>query len=220
MINEYGADAVRWFILSDSPPEKDVQWSDIGVKSANKFLQKIWNLNYRVKQRIENKINKNLEKEFVYKTDLFINKIEKSIENFQLNVCIAQFYEIYKFMSNHIELEIGNLLFKKQLEKIMICMIPFTPHLAYECLEFHQTKEISSWPKINVSAENIESVIKMAVQINGKTAGIIDIVNNSDQKTVEKMVVENTKLSQKLKDKKTKKIIFVKNRIINYLLNR
>ena len=60
----------------------------------------------------------------------------------------------------------------------------------------------------------------MAVQINGKTAGIIDIVNNSDQKTVEKMVVENTKLSQKLKDKKTKKIIFVKNRIINYLLNR
>ena len=220
MINEYGADAVRWFILSDSPPEKDVQWSDIGVKSANKFLQKIWNLNYRVKQRIENKINENLEKEFVYKTDLFINKIEKSIENFQLNVCIAQFYEIYKFMNNHIELEIGNLLFKKQLEKIMICMIPFTPHLAYECLEFHETKEISSWPKINMSAENIESLIKMAVQINGKTAGIIDIVNNSDQKTVEKMVVENTKLSQKLKDKKTKKIIFVKNRIINYLLNR
>ena len=55
-----------------------------------------------------------------------------------------------------------------------------------------------------MSAENIESLIKMAVQINGKTAGIIDIVNNSDQKTVEKMVVENTKLSQKLKDKKTK----------------
>ena len=99
-------------------------------------------------------------------------------------------------------------------------MIPFTPHLAYECLEFHETKEISSWPKINMSAENIESLIKMAVQINGKTAGIIDIVNNSDQKTVEKMVVENTKLSQKLRDKKTKKIIFVKNRIINYLLNK
>ena len=48
MINQYGADAVRWFILSDSPPEKDVQWSDTGVASANKFLQKIWNLNYLI----------------------------------------------------------------------------------------------------------------------------------------------------------------------------
>ena len=61
MINQYGADAVRWFILSDSPPEKDVQWSDIGVASANKFLQKIWNLNYLVIFKKKKKMNKKLE---------------------------------------------------------------------------------------------------------------------------------------------------------------
>ena len=48
MINQFGADAVRWFILSDSPPEKDVQWSDTGVVAANKFLQKVWDLNYQI----------------------------------------------------------------------------------------------------------------------------------------------------------------------------
>ena len=51
MILNYGADAVRWFILSDSPPEKDIQWSDTGVSSANKFLQKIWNLNVEISRK-------------------------------------------------------------------------------------------------------------------------------------------------------------------------
>ena len=62
MINQYGADAVRWFILSDSPPEKDVQWSDTGVASANKFLQKIWNLNLFYRSRERKKINKKRKK--------------------------------------------------------------------------------------------------------------------------------------------------------------
>ena len=56
MIEKYGADAVRWFILSDSPPEKDIQWSDTGVASANKFLQKIWNLNFQIINRKDKKI--------------------------------------------------------------------------------------------------------------------------------------------------------------------
>ena len=61
MIKRYGADAVRWFILSDSPPEKDVQWSQVGVSSANKFLQKIWNINYEIINRKETKINNKLK---------------------------------------------------------------------------------------------------------------------------------------------------------------
>ena len=55
MIKQYGADAVRWFILSDSPPEKDVQWSDTGVASAHKFLQRIWDLNYLIFNKAKNK---------------------------------------------------------------------------------------------------------------------------------------------------------------------
>ena len=65
MIEQYGADSVRWFILSDSPPEKDVQWSDRGVASANKFLQKIWNLNFIIHSNKEKKININREKKLI-----------------------------------------------------------------------------------------------------------------------------------------------------------
>ena len=62
---EYGADAIRWFILSDSPPEKDVQWSDAGVASANKFLQKIWNLNFLISKRKEKSVKEDKNKKFV-----------------------------------------------------------------------------------------------------------------------------------------------------------
>ena len=218
MIKEYGADAVRWFILSDSPPEKDVQWSNIGVKSANKFLQKVWNLNHQIKNREDRENNNLLEKKFMNKIDLFINKIETSIENFQLNVCIAQFYEANRFMSDHINREISNRLFKEQLEKIMVCMIPFIPHLAYECLELHKTKKINVWPEINISDESAETLIKIAVQINGKTADIIEVLKNSDQKKVERTVKLAPKLQKRLDNKQIKKTIFVKNRIINYLI--
>ena len=63
MIKKYGADSVRWFILSDSPPDKDVQWSDSGVASSNKFLQKIWNLNRLILNRKQSKSNKKNEEE-------------------------------------------------------------------------------------------------------------------------------------------------------------
>ena len=96
MIKQYGADSVRWFILSDSPPEKDVQWSDPGVASSNKFLQKIWNLNVQILSKKENKINKELMNKFNLEIDSIAFKIDKSIEEFKFNVTIAHFYEIYR----------------------------------------------------------------------------------------------------------------------------
>ena len=86
MIKEYGADAVRWFILSDSPPEKDIQWSYQGVNAAYKFLQKIYNLNVQIKNRSDNKSL--LDSDFDLKINSFINKITSSIESFNLNVVV------------------------------------------------------------------------------------------------------------------------------------
>ena len=91
MIKQYGADAVRWFILSDSPPEKDVQWSDVGVASANEILQKIWNLNKTILNSKETKKMSPRKKNFETQTETFVLKIDKLINNFQLNVAIAQF---------------------------------------------------------------------------------------------------------------------------------
>ena len=136
MINEFGADAVRWFILSDSPPEKDIQWSDTGVASANKFLQKIWNLNFTIKNFKNENVNLNNEKKFISEINNFIYKIDKSISSFRFNVSIANFYEVYNFYKNNLNEGISTKILRESIKKIMKLMIPFTPHLAYECLEF------------------------------------------------------------------------------------
>ena len=93
MIKSYGADAVRWFILSDSPPEKDIQWSNQGVNSAYKFLQKIYNLCSVINKRSEN--GKSFDNDFNSKMNSYLNKITKLIHDFNLNVVVANVYEIY-----------------------------------------------------------------------------------------------------------------------------
>ena len=99
IIKMYGADAVRLFILSDSPPEKDVQWSEQGMVASYKFLQKLWVLHNKIKGKIKDNIksteqNLNLEKF----TNQMISKITNNLEGFNYNVIIANIYEIYNFM--------------------------------------------------------------------------------------------------------------------------
>ena len=123
MINQYGADAVRWFIMSDRPPEKEVQWSDTGVDSANKFLQKIWNLNYLVANRKEKKIDIKTEKKLVQEINDFVNKIDETIKTFRFNVSIANFYQVYKTLKDSLDYEISNKVISDNLVKIMKLMI-------------------------------------------------------------------------------------------------
>ena len=215
MINDYGADAVRWFILSDSPPEKDVQWSDSGVVSSNKFLQKMWDLNYSIKIRQEKKIDKKIEKEFISTINNFINKINNSINDFRFNVSIAAFYEIYKHFNNFLKKDLSNNILKEYIIIINKLMIPFTPHLAHECLNLLQCKNIDEWPKIEKS---FLQEISFAIQINGKTRDIIKIKKDSNEETINKKVLSVSKAKKYLQDKKIIKTIFVNNKIINYII--
>ena len=215
MINEYGADAVRWFILSDSPPEKDVQWSDTGVTSANKFLQKIWNLNFLIHKRKNKDIDKKLEKKFDLVIKSFTAKIDNSIKSFRFNVSIAHFYEIYKVFKDAYESNISNNLLKENIILVMKLMIPFIPHLSYECLELHKSKTKNDWPKIEA---NLLEEIKLAIQINGKTRDIITIQKNLVEKDIDSIIRKNSKAKKYIQDKKILKTIFVKNKIINYII--
>ena len=104
IINDYGADAVRLFILSDSPPEKDVQWSEQGMVSSYKFIQKFWILHNEIlnvvkKNSSNDKRDENLEK-FLNKT---IFKISNNLEKFQYNVIVANMYETYNFLVNYVK---------------------------------------------------------------------------------------------------------------------
>ncbi len=215
MIKIYGADSVRWFILSDSPPEKDIQWSDQGVNSAYKFLQKIYNLCCIINERVETK--KTLDKDFNLKMNSYVNKITKFINNFNLNVVIANFYEIYNLFNNHLGKEVSKSCLKNNLTTLMKILIPFTPHLAYECLEMIGAKEIKSWPKIDTSLIGKEK-IKIAIQINGKTRDVIDVEKDLDKEKVLEICKNNSKIKLKILHSNINKIIFVKNRIINLII--
>ena len=215
MIKSYGADSVRWFILSDSPPEKDIQWSNQGVNAAYKFLQKIYNLCCEVKRRSEKSIN--LDKDFDLKMNSYINKITNSINNFNLNVVVANVYEIFNLFQIHLAKEVSNKCLKNNLIKLMKILVPFTPHIAYECLEMLEAKEIKTWPKIDSKLIQQEK-IKMAIQINGKTRDVIDIEKGIGQTSVEKLCKKNTKIKNKLLSQSIDKVIFVKDRIINFII--
>ena len=216
MINQYGADAVRWFILSDSPPEKDVQWSDAGVVSANKFLQRIWNLNLSIINRKEIKIEKKVEEKFISEINNFIIKIDNSINNFRFNVSIALFYEIFSFLKDSINKNVSNSILRESIIKIMIVISPFIPHLANECLENLKCANTDRWPVVD-KLNTLEEV-KIAVQVNGKTRDIISIKKDMSEKETHKLIVEKSKAKKYIENKKINKTIFVKNKIINYII--
>ncbi len=216
MINQYGADSVRWFILSDSPPEKDIQWSNTGVVSANKFLQKVWDLSLNSKKRKENnKKNNTIEKNFIQTANSFSFKIDQSINQFRFNVTIALFYEYFNFLKKNFSKEISNKTFLDGIIKFLRLMIPFSPHLASECLEMHLLKKQNQWPTI----ENIDvQDLKIAVQINGKTRDILVVKKDLSEEDMDKAVKKSPKVKKYTEKGKIIKIIYVKNKIINYII--
>ncbi len=215
MINSYGADAVRWFILSDSPPEKDIQWSDSGVTSSSKFLQKIWNVVFTIKSRKESKIDKNIIQKFESEIDDLAYKINNAVNDFKFNVSIAHFYEAYRVFNNYVVLEVSNESLIKNITKILKMMIPFTPHLAYESLELLGCTTSDKWPEIK---KDITKEIKFAVQVNGKTRDIMTIQKDLEEKKVTEEVLKNSKAKKFLDKKNVFKTIFVRNKIINFII--
>jgi leucyl-tRNA synthetase len=217
IIKEFGADSVRWFVLSDSPPDKDIQWSTEGISASYKFMQKLWNLNDIVINRVEKTSTKDLENELEKNVYSLFYKISSLISNFQFNVVIASFYELYRLINSSMEKNISNKLFKKIMIDFMKLIMPITPHLANECLEKLKATNIDIWPEIETKFKDNQEV-KIAVQINGKTREILKINKDAAEEEIKLFVKSNTKLNKFLIGKTVKRTIFVKNKVINYIL--
>ena len=100
IISNYGADAARLFILSDSPPEKDVQWSEEGMVSSFKFLQKLWNLNLNILEEINKNHDKDCDDEFKKYTNKYLSKINTNLENFSYNKIVQTYMKCIHFSQN------------------------------------------------------------------------------------------------------------------------
>ena len=220
MIKNYGADAVRLFILSDSPPEKDVQWSDQGMIASYKFIQKFWSLHKKINLKIQmseknnaDSFNESIE-EF---TNQVLSKINISLNKFSYNVIIANLHEIYNFFSKLIEKEEETKNLLNNYIKILTVMIPITPHLANECLSELRFDKTISWPEIN-SKYLKNKKYTIVVQINGKKRSLILTEKSIEEQDLIKKIKETNELQKFFEGKSIIKSIFIKGKLINLIL--
>jgi leucyl-tRNA synthetase len=218
IIEDYGADSVRLFILSDSPPEKDVQWSDEGINSSYKFIQKLWVLNQKIIQEIEANHppckNNDLDKI----TNKFIKEITHNIENFSYNKIIANLHENYTSLNKIILNKIEKEKLVKNYKKILVVISPIIPHFSKECMEMINIKENLLWPKVEEKFL-LEDDVKFVVQFNGKTRKIIISKKDTTESLLLNKIKEDNKLNEYLKNKIIKKKIFIPNKLINIITN-
>jgi len=218
IIKNFGADSVRLFILSDSPPEKDVQWSDEGMKSSFKFVQKLWILHQKIIEEIELDHPSNSTTDLEKITNQFIKNVTTNIENFSYNKIVANFHETYSALNKIIFNKIEKKKLIENYKKILSIMSPVIPHFANECMEMLNIKENEvSWPKANEIYLK-EDTIKFVVQINGKTRKIIDSQKDTSEEELLLKIQRDVKLNNYLKTGSIQKKIFIPNKLINIII--
>ena len=223
VIEMYGADAVRWFVLSDSPPERDIQWSDEGISGSYKFIQKIWNISEKInsiqeKNSLTNEIKNDLDK-FIHK---LIKEVTYNIDHFHFNVAVAKFYEFINSLSKILsENESNKEYYQNIFKQFLILIYPFLPHLASECWEKitqQQNLHIQSWPTFDESLLKVEE-INLVIQINGKKRAILQVKPDIEEKTLFNMSLDLDNVKKFVENKKIVKKIYVKNKLINFVIS-
>jgi len=220
IIKIYGSDAVRWFILSDSPPDRDIQWSDSGIQGAYKYIQKIW----RICEKISSyqKINENFDKIFLVKIDILVKEISECVEKFQMNVAVAKLYTFLNLINEEVEklgVDKNNLI--DVFKKYLIIISAFIPYIANECWEKITKKNdlaVQEWPRFNNESLK-KNEFNVVIQINGKKRAIINAINNESEENIfsKSLAIKNIKVI--LEEKKIIKKIFVKNKLLNIVTN-
>ena len=217
IIEIYGADSVRLFILSDSPPEKDVQWSDEGINSSFKFIQKLWNLNEKINNEIikdhQYDQDNNLEKII----NKFLKKMTENLNDFSYNVIIANLHEIYSQINKEIEKSYKKETLIDNYKKVLLAIMPIIPHFSSECLEKISNSVELKWPEIN---EDIifEKNTNFVVQINGKKRGLVEADKKISEQKLFEIILQNENLNKFFISKNIKKKIFVPNKLINIIV--
>ena len=227
IISIYGADAARWFMLSDSPPEKDINWSEAGIKGAWKICQKIWLIVSSNKQCFQTKITDNESKyteiglSLIKKMHFHLDTITDNIEKFQMNVAIAKVHEMVNDLSKFKISDMKDNIAMADSLKILIRVIePMIPHLAEECWSFSgSTKTLNEIPWPNVEKKYLEKNEEIiVVQINGKRRGQVKMKIDAKENEVLDKVNEIKNINEILSSKKVIKSIFVPNKIINFVV--
>jgi len=217
IINDYGADAVRLFIISDSPPEKDVQWSEEGMSASFKFIQKLWKLHLDLLSQIKSNNEKDYSGNLEKITNIFIENVTNNLLNFSYNKIVANFHELHSSLTKELKNNYSRSSLIENYSKILIVMNPIIPHFSNECLEMLQIKNNFNWP--NSKKELLlEKYVNFVVQINGKKRGIIKSKRDTSETELLDLINKDSLISKNIDNHQIKKKIFIPNRLINIII--
>ncbi len=213
IISNYGADTARWFVLSDSPPERDVEWTAAGAEAAYKHLSRVWNLCDKIglmDPGAEGQADEDLLRA-MHKT---IHDVTMGIESFGFNAAIAK---LYAFTATLAKSKAGHAAQREAIMTLAQLMSPMTPHLA-EDIWAHQGGEglitTAPWPQADESML-VSDTVTMPIQVNGKRRAEINVPADMSKEEVEKIALDHEAVQRTLDGASPKKVIVVPGRIVN-----
>jgi leucyl-tRNA synthetase len=207
ILEKYGADAVRWFMLSDSPPERDLEWSESGIEGAGRFVQRVWKLaNGSGADEGEDEALKR-------KLHRTIAAVGEAIDGLQFNKAVAQLYEL----TSAIEKAKPSATRSKAVRTVVKLIAPMAPHLAEECwAAFGEASLIADveWPSFD-PALLVDDQVTLAVQVNGKLRDTLSAPRGLDRAAAEAMALASDKVQRQLNGATPRKVIVVPDRLVN-----
>ncbi len=216
IINTYGADTARWFMLSDSPPDRDLQWTETGIVASHKFINKLWDL---VDKYNNYEDVKKGELDTVESLKEIINYITQYIETFQFNKAVAKIYEFVNILSASVlEKNISKEHFKWSINNLSIILQPFVPHISEEIWSKISSRGLcieQDWP-LEIAVK--KKKIKIAAQINGKTKDVIEIDEGLLKEEVIYLIKNSEKIKKNILNKKILREIYVQYKIVNFVI--
>jgi leucyl-tRNA synthetase len=229
VIESYGADTARWFILSDSPPDRDMEWTNSGVQGAFRFINRVARLVTDCQSSLPEpnlppteKFSKEAIKlrQITHKT---IAGVTEDYERFHFNRSVARLYELTNAISAYEieEVVAGNSWAKREaIETLILLLNPMTPHLAEEMWKKLGHKVLlvdTRWPRAN-SLLASDDIVTIAIQVNGKLRGKLDIKAGSKEMKVQEAARNVTNVSSTISNRPIKKVIFVKDKLVNFVV--
>jgi leucyl-tRNA synthetase len=226
IIASYGADTARWFMLSDSPPERDVIWTEAGVEGAGRMVQRLWRL---VDECAEVGMPKDAKRtqpltgtalELHRQAHKTLAAVGKEIEAFRLNVSVAKIYELTSHLADALKaMDAPGMpqAIREAAEILVQLFAPFMPHLGEECwarLGYHTQLAVQPWPAVD-EAMLVDDTVTIAVQVNGKRRDELRMPADASKEEVELAAVRLESVLRALGGREIKKIIVVPQRIVN-----
>ncbi|MCC8399776.1 MAG: leucine--tRNA ligase [Rickettsia endosymbiont of Platyusa sonomae] len=230
ILTNHSADAIRLFVLSDSPPEKDFEWSANGLEGCSRFISKLENMaeiliNSEITEGSSNKSNK-----LTKLTHYTIKHVTEELKDFKLNKAIARMRELFNALSDEISKgKEGNINIvnssidysvKEGFRVLIMLLNPFIPHITEEIWQKLGSKERlyqTSWPSFDESLLELESYT-MAIQVNGKLRATQEFANVTSNIEIQNMVMQLPEIQKHLNGKEPKKIIIIPLKIVNIVV--